>query len=97
MERMERVTINSVKRPTLRESIKIDLETNLKGALALTVDKFAFTIPKITRFFDVKMQPINKNKNKHRLTLSTSDVNIDFIVTIEKKPNSNYLKVMEIR
>ena len=92
---MERITIKPIKRPTLRESIKIDLDTNLKGALVLSVDKFAFTIPKITRFFDVKMQPINENR--HRLTLSTSDVNIDYIVTIERQPNSNYLKVMEIR
>lgn len=92
---MERITIKPYKRPTLRESIKIDLETNLKGALALTVDKFAFTIPKITRFFDVNMQPINENK--HKLTLSTSDVNIDYVVTVERQPNSNYLKVMEIR
>ena len=92
---MERITIKPIKRPTLRESIKIDLDTNLKGALALTVDKFAFTIPKIIRFFDVKMQPINENT--HRLTLSTSDVNIEYVVTVEKKPNSKYFKVMEIR
>ena len=92
---MERITIKPIKRLTLRESIKMDLDINIKGALALTVDKLFFTIPKIIRFFDVKMQPINENT--HRLTLSTSDVNIDYIVTIEKKPNSNYLKVMEIR
>lgn len=92
---MERITIKPYKRPTLRESIKIDLDTNLKGALALSVDKIAFTIPKITRFFDVKIQPINENK--HKLTLSTSDVNIDYVVTVEKQPNSNYLKVIEIR
>lgn len=92
---MERITIKPYKRPTLRESIKIDLDTNLKGSLALSVDKIAFTIPKITRFFDVKMQPINENT--HRLMLSTSDINIDYIVTVEKQPNSNYLKVKEIR
>ena len=92
---MERITIKPTKRPTLRESIKIDLDTNLKGALALSVDKFAFTIPKLTRFFDVQMKPINENT--HRLTLSTSDVIIDYIVTVEKKPDSNYLKVVEIR
>lgn len=92
---MERITIKPIKRPTLRESIKMDLDINLKGALALTVDKLFFMIPKIIRFFDVKMQHIEENR--HRLTLSTSDVNIDYIVTIEKKPNSNYLKVMEIR
>lgn len=92
---MEQITIKPIKRPTLRESIKIDLDTNLKGALAFSVDKFAVTIPKLTRFFDVKMQPINENT--HKLTLSTSDVNIDYIVTVEKQPNSNYLKVMEIR
>ena len=92
---MERITIKPIKRPTLRESIKMDLDINLKGALALTVDKLFFTIPKIIRFFDVKMQSINENT--HRLTLSTSDVNIEYVVTVEKKPNSNYLKVMEIR
>lgn len=92
---MERITIKPNKRPTLRESIKMDLDTNLKGALALTVDKFAFTIPKITRFFDVEMQHIEENR--HRLTLTTSDVNIEYVVTVEKKPNSNYFKVMEIR
>ena len=92
---MEQITIKPNKRPTLRESIKIELDTNLKGALALTVDKFAFTIPKITRCFDVEMQHIEENR--HRLTLSTSDVNIEYVVTVEKKPNSNYFKVMEIR
>ena len=92
---MERITIKPNKRPTLRESIKIDLDTNLKGALALSVDKIAFTIPKITRFFDVEMRHIEENR--HRLTLTTSDVNIDYVVTVERQPNSNYLKVMEIR
>ena len=92
---MERITIKPIKRLTLRESIKMDLDINLKGALALTVDKLFFTIPKIIRFFDVKMQPINENT--HRLTLSTSDVIIEYVVTVEKKPNSNYFKVMEIR
>ena len=91
---MERISIKSNKGVTLRERIKSSLDINLKGALALSPNHFASKIPDIIPCFNIEVQPINDTK--HKLTLSTSDVNIDYIITIEKKPNSNYLKVTDI-
>lgn len=95
MERIERITINPIKMPTLRESIKKSLDINLKGALALSANHFVLKIPDIIPCFNIELQPIDDTK--HKLKFSTSDVNIDYIITIEKKPNSNYLKVTDIR
>lgn len=91
---MERLIIQPTNRPTLRDSIKNRLNVNLKGALALNTEHFATKIPDIVPCFDVTLKYIKGNK--HKLLLSTSDINIDYTLTIEQKQNSNYIKITDI-
>lgn len=91
---MERVIIQPANRLTLRDSIKSRLNINLKGALALTPEYFATKIPDIVPCFDVTLKHIKGNK--HKLLLSTSDVNINYTLTIEQKQNSNYIKITDV-
>lgn len=91
---MENISIQPTNRTTLKDNIKNRLNINLKGALALNTERFVAKIPDIVPCFDVTLKHIEGNK--HKLLLSTSDIEYNYTLTIEQKENSKFIKVTNI-